>query len=234
VKWIREFRSQLFLCLNREDHREWCNAALQVLTDIGLYAEAEDILREMKKQSEEASDEIGMAYVCLVEGLMSARQNDVNGAIDWHRQAYERAKKLGIGPLYDSALAHLSGSLHEIARKEGADPVLKITWLGEAEELAGELIARVGDESRRLPLAHLLAGVAAYYQDKIETAQGHFKNAREFAERLGIRSVTMYVSYFEAEIAGKSTDFELAEAKRAQFRDLHGEIGIVFGSQALP
>ena len=230
LRWIREFSPVVGLCTEYSDRRDWYNAALQVLSDLGLFEEASEMIAEMRRDALNHSNQIGIVASEITEGLICARLGDTIGAIRLHRQALAGARVLDDRCLLDSALSHMSGSLHEMARSVEIVEDSKAELLQESERLALELIERVGERSRRLPLAHLLAGAATYYQGRFEIAEQHLEDASNTAERLGIRTVMMYASYFEAEIASQLTDSVRAEAKLARFRDLQSQMGIFVGS----
>ena len=228
LKWIQEYFPQIEACSVYEFKRDWCNAALQILPDIQRYQESSEIIELTKSLAGQNSDDIGMVYAQIYEGLIAARLGNSDQALHLHRGAFRQAGHLRSELLLECALSHLSGTLHEIARTSTISPEDRIAVLRESEAHAHHLISLVSPLSRRHPLARLLAGVAMLYLGKLDLASAHFGEALSSAERLGIRSVSMYVAYFESEIAHKNGNTELEKQKQSTFERLKEQTGIQF------
>ena len=229
LKWIRDYGSQIDQCDSHQERCAWWRMALQILPELGLYEEGNAMSEMLRQHAIKNSDSVGPVFADIEHGLIFARNGDLEVAIGIHRSALVQARSLDNQMLLESALAHLSGSLHEVGRKEGIDENEKTQLLSEAEDLAVELTKIVSPQSRRHPLAHLLAGVAIFYLGRFDEARDFFALASTSASRHGVTTVTMYSSFFESEIARIRGQSDLAEAKMNQFQLLRNQTGIVLG-----
>jgi predicted ATPase len=230
LKWIREYGPFVEQCESYSDRRNWRFVAVQVLPELGLYDEGLTLLEVLREDAYRNQDQLGTVFADIENGLIFARLGNLTEAIGLHRVALEQARTLGNTIILESALSHLSGSLHEVGRIEGTSLLERDDCLHQAETLAIELIQMVSTQSRRHPLAYLLAGVATFYQRKFEGASTYFSLASTSALRHGVTTVSMYSAFFESEIARELGQTGLAETKLQRFRQLRDQTGIIFGS----
>jgi predicted ATPase len=226
LPWINRYWKSVQQYAKYETACDWFNAALQVLPDIGLVDESNEILEIAERSAFDRDDLVGKTYCYINRGLLLSRHGDNASAVELHEKALANANILGIKSLRESALAHVSGSLHELGREQKPGSPERARTLGKAEETASLLINSVDIQSRRHPLARLLAGVAALHQDKLDESSKYLQEATDSAQRHQILSVMMYAAYFECEIARRKGLTMISDSKRKDFEALRDRTGM--------
>lgn len=225
---IDEHELKLSNCPDYRLRRDWRNAAIQVLPDLGMYEKSEKIIAELISEARTNSDDHGLSLGSIALGLVQEREGHITEGIETHRIALDLARKVGQKSLLESALSHLGGSLCQVMRLPDATETTRLALLNEAEGCIRELIGSVSDWSRRYPLAHMLLGNCLLYQGKVREATQALDQAEEAANQLGIRSVLMYVAKNRATLAEGSGDMAESAVQTALYDRLRLQIGIRF------
>lgn len=227
LRHVRESQTEIEEIPSSSLKRDWIASALEIVTEVGLYEEAEQ-LSTVLHQIGVDSDDLSAEFMYRTRlGLIRSRQGLPEEGIQLHESSLALARSINKKNYISSAVAHLSGSLHAYARTlEPNDPV-RISMLLRAKELARDLSETANPTSRWYPLSFLLLAVAEYYLGDFSPAQVNFRIGYESAIALQRRIVQAYCTFFLSQIATKEGDECLAEAYWQEYSDLKLQTGLV-------
>ncbi|MBA4293142.1 hypothetical protein C0431_09235 [bacterium] len=225
MRHIRESQIHLKSIPNHLLKRDWIVSSLQIFPYVNLFEEAEQYLNQLREISVEAIDLKAEFEYRINLGLIRSRQGFFIEGINLHESALQLANETKEISWIQSAVAHLSGSLHSFARTLEANDPERAKALLRAKDLANQLAQTVCPASRRYPLAFLLLAVAEYYLGDFSYAKLNFQIAFDSAIALQRQTIQTYCTYFMSKIASHQGDDSLAEAYWLEFSDLKKQTG---------
>ena len=211
--------------------RDWIVATLQILPEVELFNEAEELAKELQTIAEDHSDPIAQFEYQINFGLVLSRQNNQRESILFHQKALSLANEIGEPKYIQSALGHLSGSLHSFARLLDSEDPERAPALSRARDFALQLIHILNPHSRRHPIAHLLFAVAEFYAGDLATSKPSFQIAYQSAVTLQHKTIQLYCMFFLSEIAAFENENELAEGYWSEFLRLKQHTGMILNGE---
>lgn len=226
MRHIRESEVHLNSIPNHILRREWIVKSLQIFPDVNLFEEAEQYTNQLREISVDTGD-LGAEFEFRINlGLIRSRQGYFIEGIRLHESALQLAEESPKITWIQSAVAHLSGSLHSYGRTLEVDDPERSRVLFQAKDLAFQLTETVTPTSRRYPLAYLLLAVAEYYLGEFEKAKPNFQIAFDSATTLQRQTIQAYCTFFMSRIASHQGDDSIAEAYWQQFSTLKHQTGL--------
>lgn len=227
LRHIRASQVHLELIPSKALKRDWIVATLQILPEVDLHEEAIGLANELREIADFHGDPVAEFEYQLNLGLVFSRQNKHNEGIKCHQCALDLAYKIGAGEHVQSALGHLSGSLHSYARLLPPETTERASALTQARECAVDLVNMVDHNSRRHPVAHLLLAVAKYYLGELATARDSFLTSYESAKNRQRPTIQLYSAFFLSEIASSEEQYSQSEIYWQEFLRLKQQTGLV-------
>ncbi len=222
---IEACRRDLHLCEDLRIRQQWISSALQTVVDLGIPPLAKEFIAELRQMSLPSA----RTSADLAEGLLEAREGNLETAIQLHRRALQTTRdEADAWSLRNTALAHLSGTLHDFSRTYPDHPETK-EHLRQATSFAEQLLDCVPANSYRLPLAQLLLGAAKFYQGRLDEAQETLTLCKAAAQSEDMLTPQMYCAYFESRIASALGDEVGAEQSHHRFLHLQQRTGVNTG-----
>ncbi len=227
MRRIRASRHHIDQIASPSVKRDWIVAALQILPEVELFDEALDFTNDLRSLAIQEGDPIAEFEYQIIFGLVLSRRNELNEGVECHRRALDLAQSLDSPKYIESALAHLSGSLHSYARLLPEDDPARTHALNQAKNYASQLSEIVSPKSRRHPLAYLLLAVAEFYSGDLTASKATFLRAQNSANTLQSQTIQLYCAFFLSEIAACEADASLAERYWQEFSQLQRQTGLV-------
>ncbi len=200
-------------------------AACLILPDVGRNGDAERLAESMKADAKLRQDPNAAAYAQSILGYLTENAGEYAAASAAQLAALEAARALNDQSLLLHCLSHASGALHNLGNHLGARTPNGRDALGRAEDLARELRDIVPPWSRRVPLAHLLAAAAVYYQGRPDEATALLRQSVDSAEHLGTHAELMFAAAFASDIALETGRTRVAALLFGAFDDLRDRMG---------
>ncbi len=226
VRHIRECQLHLEAIPSISLKRDWIVIALQILPEVNLIEEAEHFANELRTIAVKTGDQLAEFEYRINLGLVRSRQGFLVEGIKLHESALQLAIETGEITCIQSAIAHLSGSLHSFARTLEVNDPERARALVWAKDLASQLTETVSPLSRRFPLAYLLLAAAEYYLGDFSLAKPNFHIAYDSAIALRRQTIQTYCTFFLSRIASHQDDDSLAEDYWQKFSDLKNQTGL--------